>query len=306
MRLIAALVVAGAVAGCLSACRSPPTEPTTARKVSLPPAAATVVATIKIGDKLKDVHAVLAPLAEEWVHDDTIMGMFRRYGFENGVELSVEFERPWDGSLVKEVWDPAPRHRFDGRFDATRSDIESAARIAQANLQAELDAGRDPFREHPINPAGRELSTKDQRVRVRVTRRDGTIIAFLAHGSGEYIKHRLIHLDLDSEVGWQHRVTVNMTDRVVVPTKWEPDEATVAALLPLARKATRAPDHAQQKAEGEYAYGPTRRLITYWFEWTAPEHPLEEGNRVSWVTLEIDSGAVHRGKWERWEFVETE
>ncbi|MEX2217082.1 MAG: hypothetical protein WD768_23420 [Phycisphaeraceae bacterium] len=259
-------------------------SPEPLKGVALPPDAAAVVEKIKPGMKYKEAHALLMSVATEYCHvhfTETLF--FRTYAFSNGTEITFNFTQ----FVVQEHWRPGKRRRWDGRFDPMAEEVKQAVAIAAVQLQKDLDSGVDAFRDHPTDPAGRFVVGKNEQVTLTLKRQDGTPLEFKAGGTGRYINHRLIDLDLDSEAGWEHRVTVDMTDGVVVPTQWEPGEELLAKLLPVAVRETEVPARARHQAWGEYDYGPTRRLITYCLEWEEPGKP---GTSVRYVTLDADRG----------------
>ena len=114
-----------------------------------------------------------------------------------------------------------------------------------------------------------------------------TVTAF-----GRYVTHRLVEFDFVHQGRWEHRVTVDLDDELVVQTRWDPTPDDIAKARNIADptlseflRSTKS-NELKVRAYGKYDFGPTRRYIHLSYEKPSSQ---SLGHETKFSIVDIDN-----------------
>lgn len=236
-----------------------------------------VVKQLKEGMTEEEVDEILRPVVVASAFDAVSGGdpfYNKHYELTGRKELTVIFtlkgKKKWETLPVGEI---NPLSKWKCRvFRPDEKELSAAIEIAVRHLNQLIAKEEDlstlfRFTERSF------LLTLDLERPANLLSPDGQELAYKVTAKGSYSTHRLVELYFRiNDDDWKYYVIVDMTDRVVVPSCWEPTSTDIAMAKKIAdssvAKYLLVPhvgnlDELKVKvnAYGEYEYGPTRRIV---------------------------------------------
>lgn len=248
------------------------------------------VAKLHLKMTAKEADAVLDPLALEKCTTWWPGEYSHQFRMKDGREIWLVFKDS-PPFTFKQIGKLGPHSRWErGRFTPTLADAKQAVAIVQKTMQRELLEHVDLEAKYATDATAEPEWGNQHRLPLILKTTTGESLEYdaVTYQVGEYHVYRFVKVNIARNNKWVHRVTVNLTKQRVEPLEWEPDQAMIDALKPIALTELRKLEEVQGEIKcdvfGSYEFEPKRRLITFMFEY-------HQGTSRS-ITLDADTGKL--------------
>jgi len=251
----------------------------------------TLVKLLKIGMTEDEVIEIIKPICLDMAESSAYGGgeMTRFYHLKGDLQLSLHFGGLAENCCLKSIHEISPKKRWHGLlWNPQNADIENAIDILKKNISQQFEDKDELSKKYKPDPAG--MAVNSYHLGIELQAKNGRSINFAVNTSGCFHTHKLLIINLLDDKDWMANFAVDLDDKKIVPTWWEPTEADIKNAREIADPTIKdslkdvSPENLRVKGYGWYDFGPQRKILTLIYA-----YPQGMGELLHYVSVDMQN-----------------